>query len=52
MEEKKSIEEQTHCISCGNELSDDELGVCAGHCSSCIEEACEVYWKPIRKDYE
>jgi hypothetical protein len=45
------IQDATHCISCGNELSDDELNVCAGHCSQCIEEACEDYWESSRKEY-
>ena len=45
------IEDATHCISCGNELSYSEEEIGVGHCTQCLEEACDYYWKTEREEY-
>ena len=47
----KEVEEATHCISCGNELDCHEEPLCVGHCTQCLEEACEDYWKTEREAF-
>ena len=48
---EQETSEATHCISCGNELSDHEDYIGVGHCLQCLEEACEYYWKQSRKEF-
>ena len=46
------IHEATHCITCGDELSEMELYPENGHCDRCKLEACEDYFSKERQEYE
>ena len=46
-----TIENETHCIVCGNELDINEEGIGVGICTSCIEEACKDYYAREVKEY-